>query len=98
MVNLTAVIRCKAEHTETVLKALIAVGDYARLNEPGTLGYRVVQSADDPDLLITQEAFRDLEAMDAHNNGAGSKAFFAAAEGCLEQVDIYKGHEVFALQ
>jgi quinol monooxygenase YgiN len=97
MVNLTAVIRCKADHTEAVLKALIAVGDYAKLNEPGTIGYRVIQNTEDPTLLITQESFTDLDAMEAHNAGAGSKAFFTAAEGCLEGVDIYKGVELFTL-
>jgi quinol monooxygenase YgiN len=89
--SLTAVIRCKPDAVETVLEALIAVGQYAKAHEPGTLGYIVVRSAEDPMVLITQELFADQAAMQAHNEGPGSKAFFAAAEGLIEDVVIHTG-------
>ena len=97
MMNLTAVIRCKADSVDTVLHALVAVGDYAKVHEPGTLGYRVIRSTDDPTVLITQERFKNRDALNAHNEGVGSKTFFAAAEGLLEHVDVYIGEEVFDL-
>ena len=93
MVNLTAIIRCKAGQTDTVLKALVGVGTYAKANEPGTLDYRVIRSFDEADVLLTQERFKDHAAMEAHNSGAGSKAFFAASDGLLENVTIHIGEE-----
>ncbi len=97
MVSLTAIIRCKPDAVETVQKALIAVGHYAKAHEPGTLGYVVIRSTDDPTVLITQERFADAAAMALHNEGAGSKAFFAAAEGLLADVAIHVGDVVVAV-
>ena len=97
VVNLTAVIRCRPGQAEAVLQALTAVGHSARANEPGTLGYVVVRSGSDPDLLLTQERFRDRAAMEAHNAGGGSKAFFAATDGLLADVTIHVGAEAFDL-
>lgn len=94
-VNLTALIRCKPGAHDAVLKALLDVGAYVRAHEPGTLGYTVVQSDADDNLLVTQERFRDRDAMVAHNEGAGSKAFFAAAQDLLAEVTIVTGEEAF---
>ena len=96
-VNLTALIRAKPGAAEAVLGALIEVGDYVKANEPGTLGYTVIRSSDDESLLVTQERFRDHAAMLAHNDGAGSKAFFAAAKDLLAEVTIVIGEEGFSL-
>ena len=93
-VNLTALIRCKPRAHDTVLNALLDVGAYVKANEPGTLGYTVVRSDADENLLVTQERFRDRAAMVAHNEGPGSKAFFAAAQHLLEEVTIVTGEEV----
>lgn len=97
MINLTAVIRCKLDSVDTVLRALVAVGDYAEAHEPGTLGYRVIRATENPTVLVTQERFKDRDAMDIHNNGEGSKTFFAAAEGLLDSVDVHIGEEVVDL-
>ncbi len=97
MISLTAVIRCKAGAVETVLAALVAVGEHVRASEPGTLGYTVIRSSDDPGLLLTQELFVDRASMDAHNAGEGSKAFFAAADGLLDDVAMHIGETVLCV-
>ena len=97
MVSLTAIIRCQADAVETVQGALFAVGDYVKANEPGTLGYAVIRSSDDPAILITQERFTDAAAMQAHNDGPGSQAFFAATKGLLAEVTIHIGEVVLSV-
>lgn len=97
MMRLTAIIRCKPDAVDAVLAALKAVGDYARTHEPDTVAYAVTRSADDPTVLVTHERFRTAAAMQAHNEGEGSKAFFAAAEGLLEDVAVHTGEEEFVL-
>lgn len=94
MVSLTALIRAKPGSEDAVLEALLAVGEYAAAHEPGTLDYTVVQSQSDPTSFVTQERFADEAAMTAHNEGAGSKAFFAATEGMLGEVVVHTGRIV----
>ena len=96
-VNLTALIRCKPGAAPAVLAALVEVGAFVKAKEPGTLSYTVIRSSDDESLLVTQERFRDHAAMLTHNDGAGSKAFFAAAKDLLAEVTIVIGEEAFAL-
>ncbi|MEX2518123.1 MAG: putative quinol monooxygenase [Paracoccaceae bacterium] len=84
MQTLTAIIRVRAGHEDEVRAALIKVGEYVRANEPETLGYTVAQDPDDPLLFTTFEQFTDEAAMDRHNNGPGSTAFFAVAGPLLD--------------
>ncbi|WP_131194809.1 putative quinol monooxygenase [Lichenihabitans psoromatis] len=97
MVSLMAIIRCKPGSVETVLGALLAVGDYVKAHEAGTLDYVVIRSTDDPSILITQERFADAAAMTAHNDGDGSKAFFSATIGLLGEVTVHVGDVVNAV-
>ncbi len=94
VVCLTAVIHCRPETVDIVEKALVEVGDYVANHEPGTLDYRVVRVDGDAPTLITHERFRDRIALEAHNEGAGSKAFFAATAGMLGNVMVLVGDEV----
>ena len=93
---LTAIIPCRAETIEAVEAALMAVGTFVAAHEPGTLGYRVVRIDGDAPVLVTHEHFRDRDSMRAHNEGAGSKAFFAATEGMLGDVTVLIGDEIRA--
>ena len=95
-VTLTALIPCRPEAAAKVEAALVAVGDYVKANEPGTLAYRVIRADGDAPVFVTQERFRDREAMRAHNEGEGSRAFFAATEGLLGEVTVLTGDEIFA--
>ena len=94
-VTLTAIIPCDPEAVAKVEAALVAVGHYVAANEPGTLAYRVIRADGDAPVFVTHERFRDREAMRLHNDGAGSKAFFAATEGLLGAVTVVTGDELF---
>jgi quinol monooxygenase YgiN len=98
MQTLTAIIRAKPGCEDTVLTALNEVGVFARDHEPDTLGFFVAQDPSDPCVFTTYERFTDAGAMDRHNNGAGSKGFFAATNGMLDgAVTIVIAQEVFSL-
>ena len=97
MHTLTAILRAKPGHEETVRVALVKVGDYVRANEPDTASFYVTQGADDPCVFVTHERFADVAAMDRHNAGAGSKGFFEEAGGLLDgPVTVVTGPEIFA--
>ena len=98
IVCLTAVIHCRPDTVEAVEKALVAVGDFVAANEPGTLDYRVVRADGGTPVLITHERFRDRAALEAHNKGAGSSAFFAATAGLLADVTVLVGDEISSVQ
>jgi quinol monooxygenase YgiN len=96
MYTLTAIIRCRKGTEGTVRDALLAVGAFARDNEPGTFGFHVAQDPDDACLFTTYERFTDKAAMDAHNAGAGSQGFFAAAGDLLEgEVTVVTAVEIW---
>lgn len=97
MVTLTAIIRAKAGSEALIRQALLDVGTFVAAHEPGTVGYFVTQSDEDPAIFVTHERFADAAAMQTHNNGPGSKAFFATADGHIESVTIKTGTEIFAL-
>lgn len=96
MITLTAIIRCKPGSEDRIRAALVDVGDHARRHEPGTASFFVTEVAG-KGIFVTHERFADQAAMDAHNDGAGSKGFFAVADGHLDSVDVHIGGEVFRL-
>jgi quinol monooxygenase YgiN len=79
MKTLTAIIRAKPGHADTVRNALLAVIESVRRDEPDTVSYYVSQSADDPNLFTTFERFRDRAAMDRHNKSAAVAKFVEVA-------------------
>jgi len=96
MQTLTAIIRAKPGQEAKVRDALIKVGEFVRANEPDTIGFFVAQSPDDPCVFTTYERFTDKAAMDLHNNGAGSRRFFAEAGDCIDgAVTLVTANEVF---
>ena len=84
MHTLTAIIRAQKGQEDTVRVELLKVGVFARDHEPDTIGFHVTQDPDDACVFTTYERFTDKAAMDRHNNGAGSQAFFAAAGDLLD--------------
>ncbi len=96
MQTLTAIIRAKPGHEEKVRLALLKVGDFVRANEPETIDFFVAQDPADPCVFTTYERFTDKAAMDRHNNGAGSKGFFAEAGDSIDgAVTVVTAHEIF---
>ncbi|MEW9918758.1 putative quinol monooxygenase [Marimonas sp. MJW-29] len=96
METLTAIIRAKPGHEDTVAAELAKVGAFAAEHEPDTIGFFVAQDPDDPCRFTTYERFTDAAARDRHNNGAGSQGFFAAAGHLLDgEVTIVTAREIW---
>ena len=84
MLAITAVIRVKKGHEDTMRRALLEVAENAQLNEPDTVGFFISQEQDNPSVFTTYERFRDQAAMDAHNNSAVVARFFGIAKPILD--------------
>lgn len=95
--TLTAIIRARPGAEEKVRAALLKVGEFVRAHEPGTLDFFVAQDPEDPARFTTYERFADAAAMAAHNDGPGSRAFFAEAGALLDgPATIVTAVEVFS--
>jgi quinol monooxygenase YgiN len=84
MFTITAVIRVKKGHEETMRRALLDVAENVRTNEPDTIGFFISQEQDNPSVFTTYERFLDEAAMDAHNNSAVVARFFGIAKPILD--------------
>lgn len=97
MLTITAIIRARKGHEQTVLDALLAVADNVQRNEPETIAFFVSQDASNPCIFTTYERFVDQAAMDRHNNSAASARFFEIAKPVLDgEVILVKATECFA--
>ncbi len=84
MLAITAVIRVKRGHEDTMRRALLEVAENVRLNEPDAVGFFISQEQDNPSVFTTYERFRDQAAMDAHNDSAVVARFFGIAKPILD--------------
>jgi len=97
MMTITAIIRAKAGHADTVKRALLDVIEAVRRAEPDTINYHVCQSADDPNVFTTFERFRDKAAMDLHNKSAAVARFVEVAGPVLaDKVILHTCNELAA--
>ena len=84
MLTITAVIRAKAGHEDTLRDALLAVADNVQRHEPQTISFFVSQDLVNPTVFTTHERFVDQAAMDRHNNSATVATFFGIAQPILD--------------
>jgi quinol monooxygenase YgiN len=84
MLTITALIRAKAGHEDTVEQALRAVIAEVKANEPGTVAYFVGRAQDDPTVFTTFERFADQAAMARHNESQAVADFVAATRDSLD--------------
>ena len=84
MLTITAVIKAKKGHEQTMREALEMVAENVRVSEPGTLGFYISQDQEDPAVFTTYERFVDQAAMDKHNSSAASQRFFKIAKPILD--------------
>ena len=84
MKTITAVIRTKQGHEDTMRQGLLDVAANVEANEPGTHGFFICQDDKDPCVFTTYERFADQAAMDRHNNSATVAAFFEVAKPILD--------------
>jgi quinol monooxygenase YgiN len=97
MLTITAVIRVKKGHEDTMRAALLEVAENVRVNEPDTIGFFVAQDPADPRVFTTYERFTDQAAMDTHNNSSVVARFFGIAKPILEgDVILVTSSEIFA--
>jgi quinol monooxygenase YgiN len=84
MHTITAVIRARPGHEQTLRDALLAVADNVQRNEPQTISFFVSQDPVNPTVFTTHERFADQAAMDRHNSSAAVATFFAIAQPILD--------------
>jgi quinol monooxygenase YgiN len=97
MMTITAIIRAKVGHADTVKRALLDVIESVRRDEPDTINYYIAQSAEDPNLFTTFERFRDQTAMERHNKSAAVAKFVQLAGPVLaDKVIIHTCDELAA--
>ena len=84
MKTITAVIKSKPGHEQTMKDALLMVAEHVKANEPETLGFFISQGAEDPTIFTTYERFVDQAAMDRHNGSAATAKFFEIAKPILD--------------
>ncbi len=97
MMTITAIIRAKAGHADTVKRALLAVIESVRRDEPDAINYYIAQSVEDPNLFTTFERFRDQTAMERHNKSAAVAKFVEFAGPVLaDKVIIHTCDELAA--
>lgn len=97
MLTITAVIRAKKGHEDTLQEALLEVSRHVYANEPGTVGFFVSRDAADSSVFTTYERFADQAAMDRHNGSDVVAKFFAIAQPILDgAVTLVTCEEIFA--
>jgi quinol monooxygenase YgiN len=97
MLTITAIIRTKPGHENTMRDALLAVAANARAHEPDTIDFFVSQDGGDPRVFTTYERFADQAAMDRHNTSAVVERFFRIAKPILDgDVTLVTCSELFA--
>jgi len=97
MITLNAILRAKSGQADVLARALREIGEYVEANEPGTLGFYIGRSTDDPLVFNTYERFADREAMDVHN-GSDYRKEWGAQYGALFDGDLtrYICEEIFS--
>ena len=97
MLTITAVIRAKKGHEDTMRRALLEVAENVGSNEPNTIGFFVSQDQTNPSVFTTYERFLDQAAMDAHNNSQVVARFFGITKPILDgDVVLVTGTEISA--
>jgi quinol monooxygenase YgiN len=95
MLTITAIIRAKKGHEDTMRRALLQVAENVRSNEPNTISFFVSQDQANACVFTTYERFVDQAAMDAHNNSEVVARFFGIAKPILDgDVVLVTGTEV----
>jgi quinol monooxygenase YgiN len=84
MQTITAIIRAKKGHEATMQRALLAVADHVRINEPTTAGFYIAQDTADTCVFTTYERFADKAAMDRHNASGDFKKMRDSAKPILD--------------
>jgi quinol monooxygenase YgiN len=94
MISISAILRVKSGHEATMRDALLEMMESVR-DEPGTVGYFISQSLDEPQVFTTYERFSDGAAMERHNNSAAVAKVMRIAEPILAgKIVLYSSNEL----
>jgi quinol monooxygenase YgiN len=97
MISITAILRVKPGHEATMRDALLDLVESVRREEPGTVGYFVSQSIDEPQVFTTYERFVDRAAMELHNASAAVAKVISIAKPILaDKIVLYTSDELAA--
>jgi len=95
MLSVTAIIRVKPGHEDTMARALREVVAHVRQMEPDTLGYFLSQDRQDPCVFTIYERYTDTAAMERHNGSEAVARFFGIAQPILDgDVAVSVGEEL----
>jgi quinol monooxygenase YgiN len=95
MISISAILRVKPGHEAKMRDALIEMIESVKRDEPGTVGYFISQSIDEPQVFTTYERFIDRTAMDRHNNSAAVAKVIKIADSILaDKIVLYSCHEL----
>ena len=84
MLTITAIIRARQGHENTMRDALLEVAEHVRTNEPDTIDFFISQDISDASVFTTYERFADQAAMDRHNNSDVVARLFGIAKPILD--------------
>ncbi|MDA0319579.1 MAG: antibiotic biosynthesis monooxygenase [Paracoccaceae bacterium] len=95
MITITAIIRSKTGHEETMKMALLEVAQHVNENEPDTVDFYISQDINNPCVFTTYERFASKAAMEAHNGSTAVGIFFEKAQPILDgDVTLVTAREV----
>jgi quinol monooxygenase YgiN len=95
MISISAILRVKPGHEETMREALLEMIESVKQAEPGTVGYYISQSIDEPQVFTTYERFVDRAAMERHNNSAAVAKVIRVATSILsDKIVLYSSNEL----
>lgn len=95
MISISAILRVKPGHETTMRDALLEMIESVKRDEPGTIGYFISQSIEEPQVFTTYERFIDRTAMELHNNSAAVARVIEIAGPILaEKIILYSAREL----
>ena len=73
MFSILVKFQVNPEYKDTLVKALAEDGEESLKNEPGTLGFDVIQDSLNPNVLFLYESYQDPAAFETHTQGTSYK-------------------------
>ncbi len=94
MINLTAIVKSKPEHIDTVKSLLMNMATHSK-KETACLQYDLHQNSSEPNIFIFHEIWKDEKGLETHNSQPYIQEFVKASETLLaDNVIIYKTQKI----
>ena len=94
MIHLTAIVKSKPKHTDTVKSLLMNMAVHSK-KETACLQYDLHQHSTEPNIFVFHEIWSDKKGLEAHNSQPYIQEFVKASETLLEgEVIIYKTQKI----